>query len=60
MEKFCLIIISLSESISPSTFNSPSPRSSAELRKILRDVAKLPLEEEIKPEQLMEAKVFGR
>jgi len=38
----------------------PNVITPAELRKILRDVAKLPLEEEIKPEQLMEAKVFGR
>jgi len=30
------------------------------LRKILRDVAKLPLEEEISPEQLMEAKIIAR
>jgi len=38
----------------------PNVITPAELRKILRDVAKLPLEEDIKPQQLMEAKVFGR
>jgi hypothetical protein len=38
----------------------PNVITPAELRKILREVAKLPLEEEVKPEQLMEAKVFGR
>jgi hypothetical protein len=38
----------------------PNVITPAELRKILREVAKLPLEEETKPEQLMEAKVFGR
>jgi len=37
----------------------PNVITPAELRKILRDVAKLPLEEEIRPQQLMEAKVFG-
>jgi len=36
----------------------PNVITPAELRKILRDVAKLPLEEEIKPQELMEAKVF--
>jgi len=38
----------------------PNVITPAELRKILRDVAKLPLEEEIKPQELMEAKVFGK
>jgi len=38
----------------------PNVITPAELRKILRDVAKLPLEDEIKPEQLMEAEVFDR
>jgi len=37
----------------------PNVITPAELRKILREVAKLPLEEEITPQQLMEAKVFG-
>jgi len=38
----------------------PNVITPAELRKILRDVAKLPLEEKISSEKLMEAKVFGR
>lgn len=37
----------------------PNVITPVELRKILRDIAKLPLDEEIKPQQLMEAKVFG-
>lgn len=37
----------------------PNVITPAELRKILRDVAKLPLEEEIKPQQSMETRIFG-
>jgi len=37
----------------------PNVITPTELRKILRDVAKLPLEGDIKPQQLMEAKIFG-
>jgi len=38
----------------------PNVITSAELRKILRDVAKLPLEEEIQVQESMEAEVFAR
>jgi len=38
----------------------PNVITPAELRKILRDVAKLPLEEKVSSEKLMEVKVFGR
>jgi len=38
----------------------PNVITPAELRRILRDIAKLPLEEEIKVEQELEEKVFGR
>jgi len=38
----------------------PNVITPAELRKILRDLAKLPLEEEIPTQELMEVEVFGR
>lgn len=37
----------------------PNVIAPTELRKILRDVAKLPLEGDVKPQRLMEAQIFG-